>query len=90
MTPVVCQELITDGPSLVFVEVKSRADDEFGQPDEAVDAEKQVRLIRAAGEYIHRKGIGWDAVRFDVVSILFGEPPAITHLPDAFGRTSPL
>jgi len=35
-----------DGPSLVFVEVKSRADDEFGQPDAAVDEEKQARLIR--------------------------------------------
>ena len=79
-----------DGPSLVFIEVKSRSRDDFGQPEEAVDHEKQVRLIRAAGEYIHRRGVGWTQVRFDVVSILFGEETALTHIQDAFGRSSPL
>jgi putative endonuclease len=79
-----------DGPSLVFVEVKSRASDDFGSPEDAVDLEKQVALIRAAGEYIHRLGVGWNNVRFDVVSIIFGETPAITHKPDAFGSGRPL
>ena len=79
-----------DGPSLVFVEVKSRSNDDFGQPDEAVDREKQVRLIRAAGEYIHRRGVGWNDVRFDVVSIVCGEKPALTHIRDAFGRSTSL
>ena len=79
-----------DGPLLVFVEVKSRSSVSFGQPEEAVDREKQVRLIRAAGEYIHRCGVGWNFVRFDVVSVLFGEPPALSHIEDAFGRSSPL
>jgi putative endonuclease len=79
-----------DGPSLVFVEVKSRSSDDFGQPDEAVDREKQVRLIRAAGEYIHRRGVGWNDVRFDVVSIVCGQKPALTHIQDAFGRSTSL
>jgi putative endonuclease len=79
-----------DGPALVFVEVKSRATEEFGTPEEAVDHEKQVRLIRAAGEYIHRRGVGWKQVRFDVVSVLFGDKTALTHIQDAFGRSTPL
>lgn len=79
-----------NGPVLVFVEVKSRSSDSFGQPEEAVDRDKQVRLIRAAGEYIHRCGVGWKDVRFDVVSVLFGNPPALSHIEDAFGRSSPL
>jgi putative endonuclease len=79
-----------DGSSLVFIEVKSRASDDFGDPEDAVDREKQVALIRAAGEYIHRLGIGWNNVRFDIVSIIFAETPAITHKPDAFGSGRPL
>jgi putative endonuclease len=79
-----------DGPVLVFVEVKSRSSDSFGQPEEAVDREKRMRLIRAAGEYIHRRGVDWNCVRFDVVSVLFGDPPALSHIEDAFGRSSPL
>jgi putative endonuclease len=74
-----------DGPSLVFIEVKSRASDDFGAPEDAVDIDKQVALIRAAGEYIHRLGVGWNNVRFDVVSIIFGETASITHKQDAFG-----
>jgi putative endonuclease len=79
-----------EGTALVFVEVKTRSKDDFGKPEEAVDTEKQVRLIRAAGEYIHRRGVAWKDVRFDVVSVLCGEPPALTHIQDAFGRGSPL
>jgi putative endonuclease len=78
------------GKALVFIEVKSRASAEFGSPEEAVDREKQMRLIRAAGEYIHRSGVGWSEVRFDVVSVLFGAETALTHIQDAFGRSSPL
>jgi len=79
-----------DGPVLVFVEVKSRSGDSFGPPEKAVDQEKQVRLIRAAGEYIHRIGVDWKNVRFDLVSVLFGDPQILSHVEDAFGRSSPL
>jgi len=79
-----------DGPVLVFVEVKSRSGDSFGPPEKAVDQEKQERLIRAAGEYIHRIGVDWKNVRFDLVSVLFGDPQILSHVEDAFGRSSPL
>jgi len=70
---------------LVFVEVKSRASEEFGTPDRAVDPEKQDHLVRAAGEYAHRAGVAWERVRFDIVGILLTQPPQIDLVRDAFG-----
>jgi putative endonuclease len=74
-----------DHDTLVFVEVKSRASDEFGAPGRAVDPEKQDHLVRAAGEYARRAGVEWNRIRFDIVSILLTEPARIEVLRDAFG-----
>ena len=57
-----------DGPTLVFVEVKSRATEEFGAPDRAVDREKEKRLLRAARSYAHRAGVEMERARFDIVT----------------------
>jgi putative endonuclease len=70
---------------LAFIEVKTRATDEFGTPDRAVDAEKQAYIERAARDYMSRAGVDWGAVRFDIVSVLLTEPPAIGLIRDAFG-----
>lgn len=42
---------------LGFVEVKARRSRAAGAPEEAVDARKADRVVRAAGEYLARKGI---------------------------------
>lgn len=73
-----------EGVTLVFVEVKLRATDEFGTPDQAVDAEKRQNLERVARDYARRVGVGWEQVRFDVVSITAGRPPRMVHLRNAF------
>ena len=39
-----------DGRILVFIEVKARSSRSRGTPEEAVDAAKQARLSRIAGE----------------------------------------
>jgi putative endonuclease len=70
---------------LVFIEVKTRATDEFGTPDRAVDGEKQQYIERAARDYMRRAGVDWGAARFDIVSVLLTEPPAIGLFRDAFG-----
>jgi putative endonuclease len=77
-----------EGETLVFVEVKSRRSEEFGPPDRAVDHEKRASLIRSAHEYARRAGTPWDRVRFDIVNVVFFDPPSVTHLKDAF-RPSP-
>jgi putative endonuclease len=64
--------------------VKARRTDEFGAPDRAVDREKQLALVHAAREYARRARIEWNQVRFDVVSVVFGDPPALTYVKDAF------
>jgi len=78
-----------DGGTLVFVEVKSRQTDEYGAPDRAIGAEKQVSVMRAAREYARHAGVAWEKVRFDVVAVVFGQPPAITHFRDVFSLGSP-
>lgn len=72
-----------DKGCLVFVEVKYRADASCGSPQEAVDARKQARILRAAQYYLLRHGYGTETeCRFDVVAIQGSE---LTHIENAFG-----
>lgn len=75
-----------DGDTIVFVEVKSRANAEYGSPDRAVDPTKERQIKNAARSYTTRAGVDWEHVRFDIVSVVFGNPPTITHYEDAFSR----
>lgn len=72
------------GTTLVFVEVKTRATETFGAPEEAVDREKRRRLVRAASEYLRRCRAEEGGVRFDIVSVTGFEKPSIRHIVDAF------
>ncbi len=62
-----------DGPTLVFVEVKSRSRPGFGGPEAAVHPAKQRRLIAAARDFLARTECKLPT-RFDVVAFLAGEP----------------
>ncbi len=73
-----------EGDSLVFVEVKLRATDEFGTPDQAVDREKRRNLQRAAEDYVRRTGADWQRIRFDVVSVTLGPPHNVLHHRNVF------
>ena len=74
-----------DQDYLVFVEVKTRHDGSFGDPEEAVTLQKQQRMVWMATDYLTRQNIGEVACRFDVVSInAHTSPPAITLIVDAF------
>ncbi len=75
-----------DGPVLVFVEVKTRASREFGDPWEFVDWQKQQRFRRAAEEFIARYDLGDCTYRFDIVSVVAPGTPfeEICHYPNAF------
>jgi len=73
-----------DGERLAFVEVKSRSSGEFEAPERAVDSEKERLLERSARDYVRRAGVEWNRVRFDIVSIVFSEPPRIEWFADAF------
>ena len=72
------------GEDLVIVEVKTRATDEFGPPEQAVNPEKRRHLMRVAREYARKTNTPWEHMRFDIVSIVLREPPEITLLKAAF------
>jgi putative endonuclease len=70
---------------LVFVEVKARADAEFGTAAEAVTRWKQRRLTRMANDYLTRERIVNRPCRFDVVTVMFDHPdPVIEVYENAF------
>jgi len=73
-----------DGGDLVIVEVKTRATDEFGPPEQAVNPEKRRHLMRVAREYARKTDTPWEQIRFDIVSIVLRDPPEITLLRAAF------
>lgn len=74
-----------DGPTLVFVEVRSRRGDRAGTPLESVDPRKQMRVTRVARHYLAARGVSERDVRFDVVGVRFDrEPPAVEHVRAAF------
>jgi putative endonuclease len=73
-----------EGEDLVIVEVKTRATDEYGPPEQAVNPEKRRHLMRVAREYARKTDTPWEQVRFDIVSVVLREPPEITLLRAAF------
>lgn len=58
-----------DGDTLVFVEVRSRADDRHGGGLAAVGHAKQRRVARVAAAYLSIRRPRFDRCRFDVVAI---------------------
>ena len=61
-----------DGKTLVFVEVKTRADDE-PRPEDQVNGEKRHQITKAAKYYMSRFGSPRPPARFDVYAIVW--PP---------------
>ena len=71
-------------PFIIFIEVKTRRTNYFGEPFTFVDKRKQNFIINAANEYILKNNIHEEA-RFDIVSILYNDRKKdINHIKDAF------
>jgi putative endonuclease len=70
---------------LVFVEVKTRSGNIYGQPEDFVDSAKQSLLTYAAEEYLYKINHNED-IRFDIISILFDKfgNHTLNHIEDAF------
>ena len=74
-----------DGSTLVFVEVKCRAQDQLYNPGHAVDHRKRARLRRLAHAYLAlERPPRFRDCRFDVVSVVASSPPRVEHVVDAF------
>jgi putative endonuclease len=74
-----------DGETLVFVEVKTRADNSFGHPFEAVNHRKREKLKKLALYFLKNCCKKELPSRFDVLSIhIDGDSNEIEHIIDAF------
>ena len=61
---------LTEGKdTLVFVEVKTRQNNDLQEPEEAVDVKKMRNLAIAANAYAKLHGLDMD-VRFDIISVI--------------------
>ncbi len=70
---------------LVFVEVKTRSDNKYGRPAEAVNEFKKRHLYKAAEYYLMINHLESIFCRFDVIEILneYYEPLQINHIKNA-------
>jgi len=74
-----------DGDAIVFVEVKSRKSEEFGDPQLAVGMEKQKKVSRISLTYLKNKDLYPCNARFDVVAIkMLPEGSTIELIQNAF------
>ena len=69
--------------TLVVVEVKTRRNRLFGDPEEAIDYKKRMSLQSAINHYVKSHPANAD-VRFDIISIVgtIGSKPEIDHIID--------
>ena len=68
---------------LVFVEVKSRSNINYGYPSESVNYKKKRKIINVAKYYILENSLENLSIRFDVIEIYFNEKK-INHIENAF------
>ncbi|HEY6046444.1 MAG TPA: YraN family protein [Pyrinomonadaceae bacterium] len=62
-----------DGPVLCFVEVKTRASDEFASPQANVDLRKRRQIARAGLAYRRMLGLMDRPYRYDVVTVVLAD-----------------
>jgi len=75
-----------DGRAIVFIEVKARSGNRFGNPKYAVTRKNQLTLTRVAQSWLKEKGHSFAKARFDVIAICnaTGREPDIELVKNAF------
>ena len=70
-----------DKKELVFIEVKTRTNDKFGKPVEAVDVNKKKHLFKAIKYYLYSRNLENEYVRIDVIeAYLYEQSYRINHI----------
>ncbi len=82
--------VMRDGPTVVFVEVRTRRGEAHGTPEESVTARKQERLVLLAGAWLskHYEGQELPDWRIDVVGVHLspaGRLLGVNHVRHAVG-----
>lgn len=79
--------VMVDGDkTIVFVEVKTRADESFSAPESAITSGKKAKMVRTARYFLATNEIEDRPLRFDVVTVILGQkgPAQIRHYENAF------
>ncbi len=78
--------MVDSDRAIVFVEVKTRADESFSPSESAITSAKKTRMLRAARYFLSIHNIENRPFRFDVVTIVLGQKgrPQIRHYENAF------
>jgi len=69
---------------LVFVEVKTRSEEIFGRPSDAVDQKKRALILRGAMKWLRMLDMPDITYRFDIVEVVMGPPLEIRVIENAF------
>ncbi len=74
-----------EGDVLVFIEVKTRSNIAFGEPEDFVIPKKEELIAKAASVYLEQIGHEWE-FRFDIIGITMDSHQhyQLKHLKDAF------
>lgn len=75
--------ILREGETVIFAEVKARMPSSYGLGREAVTAQKQRNIIKAAQAYIAAHGLYEAYIRFDVLEVDLANN-SLTHIPGAF------
>ncbi len=75
-----------DGPTLVFIEVKTRHKSHFGYPEESVNFAKRNQIRRIARGYLLKNMLEDVECRFDVLTLTIDDSGRLSfnHIKDAF------
>lgn len=70
--------------TLIIIEVKTRRNTEYGNPEEAITNKKIRHIIASTDAYVKKYKIDLH-IRFDIITIIGTKPPfQIEHIEDAF------
>ncbi|MBO5478323.1 MAG: YraN family protein [Clostridia bacterium] len=70
-----------DKKELVFIEVKTRTNINYGKPVEAVGSKKQKHLIKTVEYYLYSRNLENEFIRIDVIEIyLYHNKYRVNHI----------
>lgn len=77
--------IFQDNAVLVFVEVKSRQTDTYGEPEDSITPRKRKQIRKIAEAYLWEKNIKDTECRFDVIAIKWdGGKEILNYIHNAF------
>ena len=62
-----------DKNEYVFIEVKTRISNKYGNPIESVNENKIKHIIKAANYYVYKNNLESKHIRFDVIEVYIGK-----------------